>query len=166
MSKSIIKLTVILLAVVCLTAASAGCAANTESSQASSAQQDVTEGSNNMDYTEYVKDLGIDLTGTVAAEYGEIKGSDDPYAYICFTLGEGKRESAEKILNEACGRMREVNPETIPAYLNHPIAVKMKSETMIGSWKTGISGANGAKSRILTFYLTEQNGVNDLYFFG
>lgn len=164
MSKSIMKLVTIILAGVCFTAA-AGCAHNTESATASSMQSDITEENSKMNYTEYVKNFGIDLTGMTIEEDGEIK-NDDEYAYICFTLKDGKCQNVEKLLSDKCGKIREVNPKTIPAYLNHRIALKMKSETMIGTWKIGMSGKDNRKSRILTFYLTEQKGTNYLYLFG
>lgn len=165
MSKLINKLTALILAAVCLTAAAAGCAANKEPPSTASAQTDTTEGNSTMEYTDYIKELGIDLAGMTADEDGEITSGGE-YAYICFTLVDGKRTEVEDLLNEVCGRMREVSPETIPGYQNHRLAEKMKAETFIGKWKMGISGKNGQKSRILTFYMTEQNGISYLYFFG
>lgn len=168
MSGKIIRFTAIMLAVVCLTAAAAGCAKNNESQTAAAlSEQSVTEEVNNdMNYTEYIKGFGVDLSGAVISEDGEITKSEYEYAYICLTLGEGNRSEAERLLSEAYGKMREVNTEQLPAFMNHRLAEKMKSESMIGAWKIAMSGSNGAKSRIITVYMTENNNICYLYFFG
>ena len=159
------KATAFFIVVLCMIITGASCAAESEHSINEPQHIDASNNTTTVSYIEYIKNFGIDLTDVTTLEDGEIK-DDNEYAYICVTVVDGKLEDVKNQLNQVCGKMREVDLINIPAYQNHRLAEKMKKETIIGEWKKSITGKNGQKSRVITFYLTEQFGKDYLYIFG
>jgi len=118
----------------------------------------------NMEFTEYMReDLGVDLTEYLGPGEGEI--NDRPYAYLRFPVSDA--EGLKAALNEACGEPFELTEEEIPGYMGHEIARKLAEEKLVSSWNRFMDGRNGAKTRAIELYLTQDGEENlFLYYFG
>ena len=115
-----------------------------------------------MKYSEYIMKYGIDISNDIAAEDGEINQNG---AFFCFTLKEGRQGNVRAKLKKCCGEELEIDINTMPGFLGHPVAQKLKSENLVAEWERLDAGTNGAFTHPIYIYMTENNSVYYLYFF-
>ena len=115
-----------------------------------------------MDYVSYLKDAGLDLTGFLEDEEGDLT---DEFVYFRFRIVEGKREAVEERLTTFCGKAAPLNNSPIPGYNGHALAQKLRSEELLSKWMHLTQGEGEAKTESSEFYVTEVDGTQYLYYF-
>lgn len=164
----------------CIIAAAVMQGCNTQTEQQSSTvspQSSVTsanstestnEESNNTEYTEYLKDHGIDLSGIVVSEEGKIKRSDteQDFASLRFEIKKDQEETARNRIKERCGDEFDEEDIIYPGLTQDEYLKKANSENIIASWYGFENGTHGAKTRSFQIFLTEKDGTYFVYFEG
>jgi len=121
-----------------------------------------TSSNKNSEYISYVKKYDIDVFDNVSNAEGEINQSG---AYLCFSVKENEQDKVRKKLSIACGEERVIDFNTMPGFLNHPIANKLKTEQPVAEWIRLETGKNGAITHPIYLYMTKKSNSYYLYFF-
>lgn len=121
-----------------------------------------TSSSPNSDYISYIKKYNIDISDNVSSVEGEVNQSG---AYLCFSLKENEQDKVREKLSIACGEEQAIDFDTMPGFLNHPIASKLKTEQPVAEWTRLETGKNGAITHPIYLYMTKKSNSYYLYFF-
>lgn len=109
-----------------------------------------------------IKKYNIDISDNVSSVKGEVNQSG---AYLCFSLKENEQDKVREKLSIACGEEQAIDFNTMPGFLNHPIASKLKTEQSVAEWTRLETGENGAITHPKYLYMTKKSNSYYLYFF-
>lgn len=167
--KRILHTAVFLLCIASFTAAQ-GCTVQT-SQQSEDVSHDTIssdEVESKAEYTEYLKEFGIDFSEIVASEEGEIiqHDAEQDFASLRFEIKEGLEETARNRISERYGKELDEEDIIYPGSSQDKYLQMVNSENIIASWYGFKNGTKGAMTRSFQIFLTENDNTYFVYFFG